>query len=257
MFAIRLRVSPCRARCSPRSVGRCTVTAPSACSTFISGERRWSSSPLGPLTATRPGASSTVTASGNSIGFLPIRLMSRSPDVGDHLAADAFLLGLVPGHDPDRGADDRGPGAAVDARYLLVVDVAAAARTGDPFEAGDHRATVLGVLEADLDLLAHLGRLFVEIADVALLLEDAGHLHLQPRGGDLHLVVAGADRVADPGQVIGYRVGQHLVLTSSTWSCRGRSPRGPPRAGRSGRGRTCGRRRAAARSGGSGCRPWS
>src|SRR4051812_39010103 len=127
MFAIRLRVRPCRARCSPRSVGRSTVTVPSACSTFISGERRWSSSPLGPLTATRPGASSTVTASGNSIGFLPIRLMTNSPDVGDHLAADAPLLGLVAGHHPDRGADDRGAGTAVYTGDLLVVDIAAAA----------------------------------------------------------------------------------------------------------------------------------
>src|SRR5829696_4110920 len=211
MFAIRLRVSPCRARCSPRSVGRCTVTVPSACSTFISGERRWSSSPLGPLTATRPGASSTVTASGSSIGFRPIRLIRfRSPDVGDYLAADALLLGLVAGHHADRGADDRGSGPAVDAGDVLVIDVAATAGAGDPLQAGDHGTPVLRVLETDLDRLADVGRLLVEVVDVALLLEDARHLELQPRGGDLHLVVAGAQRVADPGQVIGYRVSQHL-----------------------------------------------
>src|SRR4029453_15762136 len=92
-----------------------------------------------------------------------------------------------------------------------------------------------------------------EVRDVALLLEDAGHLALQPGGGDLHLLVLGEERVADPVQVIGYRVGQHRFATSLTWSSRARSRWGRPRAGRSGRGRTCGSTRAACRSGGIGC----
>src|SRR5262249_21758004 len=156
----------------------------------ISGERRWSSSPFGPLTETRPGAISTVTASGTSIGFLPIRLIasSGSPDVGDDLAAHALLLRLMAGHHADPGADYRGAGAAVDARHVLVVDVPAAAGTGDPFQARDHRAAVLGVFEVDPDLLADPGGLLGEVADVALLLEDPGHLQLQPRRGDLHVV---------------------------------------------------------------------
>src|SRR6476469_425694 len=210
MLAIRLRVSPCRARCSPRLVGRSTVSTPSACSTFISLESTWASSPFGPLTATWPGLSSTVTASGTVIGFLPIRLISCSPDVGDYLAADALCLGFVTGHDADRGADDRRAGAAEDARDLFVVDAAAATGARDPLQAGDHGATILRVLEADLDLLADASRLLAEIEDVALLLEDPRHLQLQPRGGNLHLVVAGAERVADPGQVIGYRVSKHV-----------------------------------------------
>src|SRR5689334_15791720 len=41
--------------------------------------------------------------------------------------------------------------------------------------------------------------------------------------------------------------------TSSTWSVRERSPRAPPRAGRSGRGRTCGSRHAGDRTACSGC----
>src|ERR1041384_5251022 len=130
MFAIRLRVSPCRARCSPRSVGRLIVIVPPSCSTFISGEKSWVSSPFGPFTATRPGATSTVTDSGTAIGFLPIRLMVRfrhSPDVGDYLAADSFLLRFVAGHHAGRGADDRRAGAAVHARHFRVVDVASPA----------------------------------------------------------------------------------------------------------------------------------
>src|SRR5687768_2067634 len=45
-----------------------------------------------------------------------------------------------------------------------------------------------------------------------------------------------------------------VSFTSSTWSCRGRSRCARPRAGTAGRGRTCGSRRASARSVGSGCR---
>src|SRR5215218_6016423 len=171
MFAIRLRVSPCRARCSPRSVGRATVTAPSSCLTAISCERRCLSSPFGPLTAMLPGAISTVTASGTGTGFLPIRLIA-SPDVSDDLAADALGAGFVAGHHPDGGADDRGPGSALHARDVLVVDVTAPARAGDPFDAQDERTAVLGVLEGDVDRLADGGRLAMEVLDVALLLED-------------------------------------------------------------------------------------
>src|SRR3954453_19854273 len=171
MFAIRLRVSPCRARCSPRSVGREIVTTPSSCSTVMSGERIWRSSPFGPLTAMLPGAISTVTASGTATGFLPIRLIS-SPDVGDNLAADAPVARFVAGHHADGGADDRGPGPTLHAGDVFVVDVAAAARTRDPFDPEDHRPALLGVLELDVDRLADGGRLAAEVLDVALLLED-------------------------------------------------------------------------------------
>src|SRR6476659_3179016 len=252
MFAIRLRVRPCRARCSPRSVGRATVTAPSSCSTVMSGERVCRSSPFGPLTAMLPGAISTETASGTGTGFLPIRLIC-SPDVGDDLAADALLPGFVAGHHASGGADDRGSGSAVDPGNALVVDVATATRARDPFDPEDHRLAVLGVLELDLDRLADGRRLAAEVLDVALLLEDPGHLQLEAVEGDLHLVVPGADRVPDAGQVIGDRVGVHGRPTSSTWSCRGCTPRGRRREGRSGRGRICGSRRADGRSAGSGC----
>src|SRR4249919_2389100 len=138
-----------------------------------------------------PGAISTVTASGTGTGFLPIRLIS-SPDVGDDLAADALGAGFVAGHDASGGADDRGPGATLNPRHGLVVDVATAAGARDALDPDDHGAAVLGVLEGHLDRLAYRRRLAVEVLDVALLLEDPRHLHLQAREGNLHLVVASA-----------------------------------------------------------------
>src|SRR4029077_3672236 len=125
---------------------------------------------------------------------------------------DALGAGFVAGHHANRGADDRGSGPALHSRHVLVVDGAAAAGTGDAFDAKDDRTPILGVLEADADLLANRGGLAAEVFDVALLLEDPRHLHLQAREGDVHLVVAGADGVANPGQVIGYRVGLHRLV---------------------------------------------
>src|ERR1700744_2315478 len=166
MFAISERVSPWRARCSPRSVGRATRIVFSSCDTVMSWEKVWVSSPLGPLTAMLPGAIVTVTASGTATGFLPIRLISTdpvpepgSPDVGDDLAAEALLARFVTGHHAVRGADDRGPGPALHARHVFVIDVAATAGAGDPFDPEDDRPAILGVLQRHRDGLADPRRL--------------------------------------------------------------------------------------------------
>src|SRR3954453_10749186 len=218
MFAIRLLVSPWSARCSPRSVGRATVRVPSSIATCMSALTCWLSSPLGPLTATAPGLTSISTPSGISIGFLPIRLISCSPDVRDDLATDTPLTGLVAGHDAARGRHDRGAHASEDSRHLVLGNVAAATRSRHPVHPADHRVAGLGVAKADLDHLSDAPWLDVEVRDVALLLEDAGHLTLQPRGGNLHLLVVCEQRVANSVQVIGDRIGQHFPgPTSSTW----------------------------------------
>src|SRR4051794_15543056 len=209
MLAIKLLVSPWRARCSPRSVGRSTVRVPSSTATFMSMSTPWLSSPLGPLTLTAPGLTSISTPSGISIGFLPIRLISCSPDVCDDLSADAPLPGLVTGHDAARGRHDRGAHASEDPRDLVLGNVAAAAGAGDPVHAADHRIAVLGVAQSDLDHFADPARFDVEVGDVALLLEDAAHLPLQARRGNLDLLVVGEQAVADSVQVIGDRISKH------------------------------------------------
>src|SRR4051812_11600322 len=214
MFAIRLLVSPCSARCSPRSVGRATVSVPSSIATFMSVSTCWASSPFGPLTLTAPGLTSISTPSGISIGFLPIRLISSSsPDVRDDLSADAPLPGLVPGHDAARGRHDRRAHASEDPRDLVLGDVATATGPRDAVHAADHGVAVLRVAEADLDDLADPPGLDVEVGDVALLLEDAGHLPLQTRRGNLNLLVVGEQAVADSVQIIGDGIGEHGVVS--------------------------------------------
>src|SRR5262249_7943689 len=210
MLAIRLRVSPWSARCSPRSVGLSTLSAPASTVTFMSVSTTWSSSPFGPLTLTVPGLTSTSTPSGISIGFLPMRLMSGgSPDVRDDLSADAALARLVAGHHSARGGHDGRAHASEDTGDVALGDVAASTGPRDPLQAADDGVARLRVAQADLDDLADSSRLDAEVGDVALLLEDAGHLALQAGGGDLDRLVLRQERVADPVQVIGDWVSEH------------------------------------------------
>src|SRR5947209_1674423 len=155
MFAISVRVSPCSARCSPRSVGRVTRISPSTCSTLMSRGTRSDSSPFGPLTVTRSGSIATVTPDGTAMGCLPIRDMAL-PDPSHDLAADALAPGVVAGHHSPRGGDDGRAHPALDPRDVLAIHVGAPAWPRDPLHARDHRLAVLGVLERDRDLLARL-----------------------------------------------------------------------------------------------------
>src|SRR5436853_2894225 len=173
MFAISERVSPWRARCSPRSVGRVTTISPSCCSTAISRGLRSSRFPRGPLTRTTSASIATVTPLGTGMGCFPIRLIERSPDVRDHFAADALAPRLVAGHDPSRGRDDRRAHAALDLRDLAVVNVRAAARLRHAAHAADHRLASLRVLQAHAQHLPDTTRLGAVGLDVALLAQAA------------------------------------------------------------------------------------
>src|SRR3954451_18007829 len=142
MFATRERVSPCRARCSPRSVGRVTTSRPSSCETVMSRCTRSLSAPRGPLTWTTSGSMATVTEAGTGMGLRPMRLM-RSPDVGDDLAADARLAGLVAGHHAVGGGHDGGAHAALHLRELGGGHVVALARARDAPQAADRSLPAL------------------------------------------------------------------------------------------------------------------
>src|SRR3954451_10360329 len=196
----------------------------SFCSTVMSRWMRSTSSPFGPLTRTDSGSMATVTPAGTVMGLRPMRLM-RSPNLRHDFAADASAAGLVAGHDALRRRDDGGAHAAEHLGDAGGGDVVALARTGRALEPGHDGLAVLRVLELDANELARVvrrRRLGLPRLDVALLGEDAGHLALELRSGDLDDVVLRANRVANARQVVGDRIGhRHIGPTSSTSSCRG------------------------------------
>src|SRR3954471_22502081 len=227
MLATSERMSPCRARCSPRSVGRLTRSSPSVCSTVMSRLLRSDSAPRGPVTWTTSGSMVTVTPAGTGMGFFPMRLIDRSPDLRDDLAAHAGAARLMAGHDAARRRDDRGAHAALDLADAARGRVVALPRARDAAQAADRRAAVLGVLQLHADALAGmllLGRDELEAVDVALLAQDARHLALEVGRRDEHLLMGGDDPVADARQEVGDGVGlRHAKkgATSWTWSSRG------------------------------------
>src|SRR6266550_1910144 len=247
MFATSERVRPCSARSSPRSVGRLTRSCPSSFSISIRTGTFWVSSPSGPLTVTRPGSTATLTPSGIAIGCLPIRLIG-SPDEADDLAADSPLLRGLARDQTARGGEDCRAHPPEDARQAVLPSVHAPARLRDAFEVGDDALAVPAELEVDRERVEALAVLDPEVRDVALLLEQAGNLLLDLGGRHRRRLVHRLVGVADAGQHVCDWIGVHVV-TSSIWSCRGSGPRARGRAGRSGRGRTSCRRRAAGRSG--------
>src|SRR5690348_8004584 len=148
MFAISVRVSPCSARSSPRSVGRVTETVPSSCAICMRDGTACCSEPSGPVTATRPGSLATVTPPGTSMGLFPIRLMG-SPDEGHDSPADPALLRGPAGHETRRRGQDRDAHPAQHAREAVLPRVDPAARLGDALQATDHPLAVPAELEVD------------------------------------------------------------------------------------------------------------
>src|SRR6476661_10015922 len=271
MLATSVRVRPCSAPGWPRSVGRVTVIVPSACSIFILAGTCCCRLPSGPLTITRPGSIDTDTPAGISIGCLPIRLnfvlsllvfhpkkivrfSSALPDEAHDFAADSLLFGRAGRDQTRRRGQNRDTHPAEHARQTVLDSVDTAAGLGHPLEVGDDPLAAPAVLQLDDQGIEALALLHVEVRDVALLLEDAGDALLETGGRHLGMLVQRLVGVADPGEHVGYWVGQHLV-TSSIWSCPESRPGAPGPAGRSGRGRTCGRQRVGARSDCSGSRP--
>src|SRR3954447_15395211 len=157
MFATSERVRACRARCSPRSVGRVTLSSSPSCATLMSRWMRSESSPLGPCTRTTPGSIVTVTPLGTGMGFRPMRDMPL-PDLGHDLATDALLACLVTGHDAVGRRDDGGAHAALDLAHAVGAGVVALAGARHAAQAGDGRTAVLGVLERHADDLARMVR---------------------------------------------------------------------------------------------------
>src|SRR5919106_1093666 len=121
MLATSVRVRPCRARSSPRSVGRATTSSASFCSIVIRRGTVCESSPSGPFTITRPGESDTETPAGICIGLFPIRLIVLSPNEADDLAADSELLRTPARDEAGRRGHDRHAHPAEHARQAVLL----------------------------------------------------------------------------------------------------------------------------------------
>src|ERR671922_1865841 len=173
MFATSERVSPCSARSSPRSVGRLTTSCPSSFSMIMRAGTFCVSSPSGPFTVTRPGSTATLTASGISMGCLPIRLID-SPDEADDLAADAALLGGLARDPATRRGEDRGAHAAEHPRQPVLPSVHAATRLGDALQVGQHALAVAPELELDDQRVVRAMLLLVLLAAVVVLRGENG-----------------------------------------------------------------------------------
>src|SRR5438105_11697114 len=148
MFATSVRVSPCSARSSPRSVGRVTTTSLSRCSIFIRAGTCCCNVPSGPATATRAGSIVTVTPSGIWMGALPILLIPL-PDEGHHFAADSALLCGAARDETGRGREDRDAHPAEHPRKTVLPGVDPAARLRHALHAGHDPLAVAADLHAD------------------------------------------------------------------------------------------------------------
>src|SRR5215831_9438913 len=99
-----------------------------------------------------------------------------------------------------------------------MADVHPATRTGDALHLGDSGGIVRPVLQVNAQDLAALFFRRLEVGDVAFFFQNAGDLLLQPRSGNIKLLVTRVYGIADARQQICDRIGQtHLrpLLLSS------------------------------------------
>src|SRR6185369_4655651 len=115
---------------------------------------------------------------------------------------------LTTGHDTLRSGQDIDPKTTENARNFGVADVNAAAGTRDAIQLADRSLVVIAVLQVDTDDLLSVFFHRLEVADVAFFLQDAGEFELQFVSRNVHLLVTGLNRIANPCQKICYGIGQ-------------------------------------------------
>src|SRR5439155_5649658 len=137
--------------------------------------------PFGPWTWMADPSIWTFTSLGMGMALRPTRDMRAFlslPDVADDLSPHALLGGGPAGHEAAGGGEDVDAQAAVDPGDAVLAAVDAAAGAADPLNVRDHPLHARAVLQVDAQhplpaVVAHL-----EVGDIALVLEDAGDLHL-------------------------------------------------------------------------------
>src|ERR1039457_1907635 len=201
-----------RARTSPwiaalESSSRTTVKIPSFCSSLTPAGMWVVTSPFGPFTRTLSSSMAYVTPFGTASGrrewrdllfVYPGKLIALV-DLAKPFAAHAFLARLAPGHYASGRGQDADPQTAENTRNLGVSDIHAATRTRNPLQVRNRRRVVGAVLQVHPQNLAafFFGRF--EVRDVALFLQDAGHLDLKLGMRNVHLLVPCLDGIANAG----------------------------------------------------------
>src|SRR6185437_2330798 len=130
------------------------------------------------------------------------------PNYAENLAANTLTARLTSGHDTLRSRHNRDAQPALNAANLILADVHTAAGARNALQVADDSLIVRAVLQVNAQLLLAVLLDRLVVGNVALLLEDAGNLCLQPRGRNVELLVTRTVRVADAGQKICYWIGQ-------------------------------------------------
>src|SRR5260370_25912320 len=190
------------------------MMCPSSSLTGISRGRVRSSRPFGPSTFTVPGSTATFTAPGIGIGSLPMRDNSSFlnyatllPDIAEHLAAEPLAHRRAAAHDSFGGAQNRDPEPTENPRYLRLARVDGEAGAADPLHTRDDPHAIGAGLEDDTHRLGGAVGFDLVAGDVALVLEHARDLELQPGRRHAHLRMASAVGVAHARQHVGDGIG--------------------------------------------------
>src|SRR5882724_4994421 len=166
--------------------------------------------PFGPSARITTPSRFTFTPCGMLTGFRPIRDMrGLLPHVGEDFPADLLLARVAISHHALRRGDQRHPHPGQDGRDPVAADVHAPPGRGDPDQPGDHPLVAHPVLEIHTQHSLLLVLEHPAVLDEALVLQDLGDAHLEPRARDVHLLVLGPARVADTRQHVGDRIASH------------------------------------------------
>src|SRR6185437_8882183 len=135
------------------------------------------------------------------------------PDLAENLSADTLAARLPASHHAARRGEDVDAQATLDAADLVAAHIHTASGTRDALQVADRSFIVRAILQVHAQHLAAVFFGSLVVGDIALFLQNAGDLGLQLRGGNVQLLVARADRVADAGQKICDWIGKAHALS--------------------------------------------
>src|SRR4029434_1051233 len=210
MFATSARARPCSARTFRSSPLREMTSWLFSIFALSPAGTGCDSLPFGPSARITAPSRFTFTPCGMATGWRPIRDMrGLLPHVGEDFPADLLLARVAIGHPALRRRDQRHAHPGQDGRDLVAADVHAPPGRRDPDQPGDHLLVPHPVLEIHAQHPLLLVLEHPEVLDEALVLQQLGDAHLEPRAGDVHLLVLGPARVADTREHVGDRIASH------------------------------------------------